>query len=88
MATPGTEYNTCEVVEMKTRIVNSNCAIHYIENNDEYHVLAKVFESMNMRIVRKTPYSEIWQGHTCRDIVNGRLIVQTHMVDFEMMEGC
>ena len=72
---------------MKTRIINSNCAIHYIENNDEYHVLAQVFESMNMRIVRKTLDSEIWQGHTCRNIIDGYLVTPTHMVDFGMMEG-
>ena len=72
---------------MKTKIIKNNCAIHYPDNNDEYHVLAQVFESMNMRIVYKTPYGEIWQGTTSRDIINGYLVAPTHMVDFEMMEG-
>ena len=72
---------------MKTRIINSNCAIHYIENNDEYHVLAQVFESMNMRIVYKTYYSEIWQGTTSRNIIDGQFITPTHTVDFRMLEG-
>ena len=72
---------------MKTRIINSNCAVHYIENNDEYHVLARVFVSMNMRIAYKTPYSEIWQGTTSRNIIDGQLITPTHAVDFRMLGG-
>lgn len=72
---------------MKTKIININCAIHYPENNDEYHVLVQALESMNMCVVDITPYNEIWQGPTCRDIVNGDLITPTHMVDFGMMEG-
>lgn len=72
---------------MKTKIIISNCAIHYPENNDEYQVLAQVFESMSMRIVDTTPYSEIWQGTTCRDIIDGHLITPTHTVDFGMLEG-
>lgn len=72
---------------MKTKIINRDCAIHYPETNDEYHVLAQVLESMNMFIVDITPYSEIWQGTTSRDIINGQLITPTHTVDFGMMEG-
>lgn len=72
---------------MKTKIININCAIHYPENNDEYHVLVQALESMNMCVVDITLYNEIWQGTTCRDIVNGDLITPTHMVDFGMMEG-
>ena len=71
---------------MKTKIIKNNCAIHYIENNDEYHVLAQVFESMNMRIVYKTLYSEIWQGRTNRNIIDGYLVTPTHTVDFTMLE--
>ena len=72
---------------MTTKIISSNCAIHYPENNDEYHVLAQVLESMNMHVVDITPYNEIWQGTTCRDIITGQLITPTHTVDFGMMEG-
>ena len=71
---------------MKTKIINNNCAIHYPENNDEYHVLAQVLESMNMRAVDITPYNEIWRGTTSRDIIDGHLITPTHTVDFGMME--
>lgn len=72
---------------MRTRIINTNCSIHYPETNDEYHVLAQVLESMNMFIVDRTPYSEIWQGTTSRDIIDGHLITPAHTVDFGMMEG-
>lgn len=71
---------------MITRIIDHGCCIHYPENNDEYHVLAQVLESMNMSIVDKTPYNEIWRGSTARDIINGYLITPTHTVNFGMME--
>lgn len=72
---------------MKTKIINCDCSIHYPENNDEYQVLAQVLKSMNMFIVDKTLYSEIWQGTTSSDIIDGHLITPTHAVDFGMMEG-